>query len=147
MQCCCTQSKGPVCSCSTEVTYDPKFISCCLSMTLSVSHDSILTLSQSHVRVPLSETWQTPRLLQFIGHLYLEMEMVYLQVLESSPFTPMNHFPAHVTAVLSSSAVPKSCRDASIRLAHTESPDVCADSMLDEASAYLAAMPAVRHQI
>ena len=105
MQCCWTQRKGPVISCSTEVTHDPKFISCCLSMTPNVEHDSVLTLSQSHVRVPLSETWQTPRLLQFIGHLYLEMEIVYLQVLESSPFTPMNHFPAHVTTEFSSVAV------------------------------------------
>jgi len=27
--------------------------------------------------------------------LYLEIEVVYLHVLESSPFTPTNHFPAH----------------------------------------------------
>ena len=49
---------------------------------------------QSHVRVLLSDIKHVPRLLQFMGQLYLEMDMVYLQVLESSPFTPTNHVPA-----------------------------------------------------
>lgn len=54
-----------------------------------------VTLLHSHVRVPLSEMRHVPRSVQFIGQLYLEIEVVYLHVLESSPFTPTNHFPAH----------------------------------------------------
>ena len=147
MQCCWARSKIPAYSCSTEVTHDPRSISCCPGMTPDVRHAPVLTLSQSHVRVPLSETWQTPRLLQFIGHLYLEMEMVYLQVLESSPFTPMNHFPAHKIEVLRGSTARQGCTAAFVHLTHEESLNMSADSMLDEASAYLAAMPAVRHRI
>lgn len=60
----------------------------------SLRQGHVLTLLQSQVRVPFSDTRQFPRLLQFMGHLYLETEIVYLQVLESSPFTPTNHFPA-----------------------------------------------------
>lgn len=50
-----------------------------------------LTLKQSHVRVPFSEMRHVPRLLQFMGQLYFDMDTVYLHVLESSPFTPTNH--------------------------------------------------------
>ena len=50
-----------------------------------------LALLQSHARVPLVEIRHVPRLLQFMGQLYFDMEMVYLHVLASSPFTPTNH--------------------------------------------------------
>ena len=58
---------------------------------LQSDHTGSLTLKQSHVRVPLSEMRHVPRLLQFMGQLYFDMDIVYLHVLESSPFTPTNH--------------------------------------------------------
>ena len=40
-----------------------------------------------------SAVTHTPRLVQFIGQLYLLMLSVYLHVLASSPFTPRYHRP------------------------------------------------------
>ena len=57
--------------------------------TFTTQH--MLTLLQSHVRVPLSEMRHVPRSLQFMGQLYFDMDIVYLHVLESSPLTPTNH--------------------------------------------------------
>lgn len=66
----------------------------CQGLRHGQQQNGMRTLLQSHIRVLLSDIKHVPRLLQFMGQLYLEMDMVYLQVLESSPFTPTNHLPA-----------------------------------------------------